>query len=106
MSVGIVSPEAERRLNEMVRTQDGFEIAELDLVLRGAGEMAGTRQAGWGAFRIANPVRDEKLLKLAKAEAVKIVEETDPEITAEDRKRVMEHLRTHWQRRYGLVEVG
>ncbi|HEY6968511.1 MAG TPA: ATP-dependent DNA helicase RecG [Candidatus Angelobacter sp.] len=106
MTGGKVSPEAERRLNEMVRTQDGFEIAELDLQLRGAGEMAGTRQAGWGSFRIANPVRDEKLLKLAKAEAVKIVEETDPEISVEDRKRIMEHLRTHWQRRYGLVEVG
>jgi ATP-dependent DNA helicase RecG len=106
MTGGKVSPEAERRLNEMVRTQDGFEIAELDLEIRGGGEMAGTKQAGWASFRIANPMRDRKLLELAKAEAVKIVEETDPEITAEDRKRVVEHLRTHWQRRYGLVEVG
>jgi hypothetical protein len=39
-------------------------------------------------------------------EAAKLVEEKDPEITLEDRKRVMEHLRQHWQRRYGLVEVG
>jgi ATP-dependent DNA helicase RecG len=106
MTGGKVSPEAERRLNEMVHTQNGFEIAELDLEIRGGGEMAGTRQAGWETFRVAKPVRDKKLLDLAKAEAVRIVEETDPEITAEDRKRIMEHLRTHWRRRYGLVEVG
>ena len=106
MTAGKVSPEAERRLNEMVRTQNGFEIAELDLEIRGGGEMAGTRQAGWETFRIAKPMRDKKLLELARAEAVKIVEETDPAITAEERKRIMEHLRTYWQRRYGLVEVG
>jgi ATP-dependent DNA helicase RecG len=106
MTGGKVSPEAERRLNEMVRTQNGFEIAELDLEIRGAGEMAGTRQAGWSSFRVANIIRDKELLDLAKAEAVKIIEENDPAITAEDRKRVLEHLRTHWQRRYGLVEVG
>ncbi len=106
MTGGKVSPEGERRLNEMVRTQNGFEIAELDLEIRGGGEMAGTRQAGWQSFRIANPVRDKKLLELAKLEAAKIVEETDPEITAEDRKRIIDHLRAHWQRRYGLVEVG
>ena len=106
MTGGKVSPEAERRLNEMVRTQNGFEIADLDLQIRGAGEMAGTRQAGWSSFRIANLVRDKKLLELAKTEAARIIEESDPAITAEDRKRIMEHLRIHWQRRYGLVEVG
>jgi hypothetical protein len=39
-------------------------------------------------------------------EAAKLVEEKDPKISLEDRKRVMQHLRQHWQRRYGLVEVG
>jgi len=106
MTGGKVSQVAERRLNEMVRTQDGFEIAELDLELRGPGEFFGTKQAGMPGLRVANILRDRKMLELAKREAVKIVEESDPEITVEDRHRVMQHLRQHWQRRYGLVEVG
>ncbi|HEY6352283.1 MAG TPA: ATP-dependent DNA helicase RecG [Candidatus Angelobacter sp.] len=106
MTGGKISPEGERRLNEMVRTQDGFEIAELDLELRGFGELFGTRQAGFSSFRVANPVRDKKLMEIAKTEAVKVVEDSNPDYTAEDRRRIMEHLRSHWQRRYGLVEVG
>ena len=57
-------------------------------------------------LRIANILRDRKLLELAKVEAAKLVAESDPEITLADRQRVMQHLRQHWQRRYGLVEVG
>ena len=106
MTGGKVSPEGERRLNEMVRTQDGFEIAELDLELRGPGDFFGTRQAGMPGLRIANILRDRNLLELAKVEAAKLVEEKDPEITFSDRQRVMQHLQQHWQRRYGLVEVG
>ena len=106
MTGGKVSPEAERRLNAMVRTQDGFEIAELDLELRGPGEFFGTKQAGMPGLRIANILRDRNLLELAKVEAAKLVSESDPEITLADRQRVMQHLRQHWQRRYGLVEVG
>ena len=90
----------------MVRTQDGFEIAELDLKLRGPGEFFGTKQAGMPGLRVANILRDRNLLELAKTEAAKLVQESDPEITAEDRQRVLQHLRQHWQRRYGLVEVG
>jgi ATP-dependent DNA helicase RecG len=106
MTGGKVSPEAERRLTEMVRTQDGFEIAELDLELRGPGEFFGTKQAGMPGLRIANILRDRNLLEVAKVEAAKLVSESDLEITLSDRQRVMQHLRQHWQRRYGLVEVG
>ncbi len=50
MTGGKVSPNAEERLGAMVRTQDGFELAELDLELRGPGEFFGTRQAGLAGF--------------------------------------------------------
>ena len=106
MTGGKISPEGEERLKTMVRTQDGFEIAERDLELRGPGEFFGTRQAGMPGFRVANLIRDRKLLELARTEAAKIVDRKDPEITNADWERIMQHLRQHWQRRYGLVEVG
>jgi ATP-dependent DNA helicase RecG len=101
-----VSPEADQRLNAMVRTQNGFEIAELDLQLRGPGEFFGTRQAGMPSLRLANLVRDRELLEVAKTEASRFVAGSDAEITSADRERVMDHMRNHWQRRHGLVEVG
>ncbi len=106
MTGGKISPEGEERLKTMVRTQDGFEIAERDLELRGPGEFFGTRQAGMPELRVANILRDRKLLELARMEANRIVEQNDPEITPHDRDCIMQHLRQHWQRRYGLVEVG
>ena len=58
MTGGKVSEEGERRLDAMVRTNDGFQIAELDLELRGPGEFFGTRQAGMPSFQVANLIRD------------------------------------------------
>jgi ATP-dependent DNA helicase RecG len=101
-----VSPEAEERLNAMVRTQNGFELAELDLAMRGPGEFFGTRQAGLPDFRVANLVRDRDLLELAKQEAARFAASPDDRVTEAERKRVWEHLRQAWQRRYGLVEAG
>ena len=69
MTGGKVTEEGERRLDAMVRTNDGFQIAELDLELRGPGEFFGTRQAGLPNFRVANLIRDRQLLELAKREA-------------------------------------
>src|SRR5437762_2506160 len=64
-----LTPEAEERLAAMVKTTNGFEIAELDLRLRGPGEFFGTRQAGMPDFRVANLLRDRELLEVAKREA-------------------------------------
>jgi len=101
-----ISPEGEQRLDTMVRTTDGFEIAEVDLALRGPGELAGTRQAGVPEFRVANLVRDRELLELAKKDAAALVNGSDPQVSPDDKARAMAHLKAHWQRRYGLVEVG
>jgi ATP-dependent DNA helicase RecG len=101
-----VSPLAEERLNAMVRTQDGFELAELDLTMRGAGEFFGTRQAGLPEFRVANLVRDRQLLELAKQEAARFANHPDPAVTEPERARVWARLKEAWQRRYGLVEAG
>ena len=101
-----VSEQGEERLNAMVRTQDGFELAELDLELRGPGEFFGTRQAGLPEFRVANVVRDRKMLELAKQEAARFVESRGAEATEHERAITRAHLTSTWQRRYGLVEVG
>ncbi len=101
-----ISPVGEERLNAMVRTQDGFELAELDLSLRGPGEFFGTRQAGLPDFRVANLLRDRQLLELAKQEAARFANQPDPSLTEPERARVWARLREAWQRRYGLVEAG
>ncbi len=101
-----VSPVGEERLNAMVRTQDGFELAELDLRLRGPGEFFGTRQAGLPDFRVANLVRDRQLLELAKMEAARFATAPGTEVTEAERLRVWARLKEAWQRRYGLVEAG
>ncbi|WP_174240898.1 ATP-dependent DNA helicase RecG [Granulicella sp. S190] len=105
MTGGRVSEQAEARLDAMVRTQNGFELAELDLQQRGPGEFFGTRQAGMPEFRVANLIRDRALLELAKIEAARFVAEPDPKISREEKDVVWERLKMQWQRKYGLVEA-
>ena len=91
------------RLETMVRTTNGFEIAEIDLKLRGPGEFFGTRQHGQLGFHIANPLRDRELLELARREAFALVENPEAE---PERRRIFDYLGPKWQRRYQLAAVG
>ena len=106
MTGGKVSEEGDRRLNAMVRTTDGFQIAELDLELRGPGEFFGTRQAGLPSFQVASLIRDRELLEVAKREAAAVLAGPNAEISEEEINRALRHMRSRWQRTYGLVEVG
>jgi len=106
MTGGKVSEEGDRRLDAMVRTNDGFEIAELDLELRGPGEFFGTRQAGIPSFRVANIIRDRQLLEAAKREAAAVLSGPNKEFTQPEIDRAIRYMRSRWQRQYGLVEVG
>ncbi len=67
--------EGKKRMETMVKTNDGFEIAEVDLRLRGPGDLHGTQQSGIIDLRIANLVKDEKILKYARDLANKILDE-------------------------------
>jgi ATP-dependent DNA helicase RecG len=100
-----ISPEAEQRLDAMVRTQNGFELAEFDLQQRGPGEFFGTRQAGLPDFRVANLARDREILELAKTEAACFVDAPDPAMPRSEIDAVWSRLKLQWQRRYGLVEA-
>jgi ATP-dependent DNA helicase RecG len=106
MTAGKVSEDGDRRLDAMVRTTDGFEIAELDLQLRGPGEFFGTRQAGMPSFQVANIIRDRQLLEAAKQEAATVLAGPNAEISQQEINCALHHMRTHWQKTYGLVEVG
>jgi ATP-dependent DNA helicase RecG len=104
MTGGKVSEDGERRLDAMVKTNDGFKIAELDLELRGPGEFFGTRQAGMPSFQVANLIRDRKLLETAKREAAAVLAGED--VSPIEADRAIQHMRSRWHKAYGLVEVG
>jgi ATP-dependent DNA helicase RecG len=106
MTGGKVSEDGERRLDAMVRTSDGFKIAELDLELRGPGEFFGTRQAGMPSFQVADLIRDRQLLEAAKREAAGVLAGPNAEITQAEIDTALRHMRTRWHKSYGLVEVG
>jgi ATP-dependent DNA helicase RecG len=106
MRGGKVSEEGERRLDAMVRSNDGFHIAELDLELRGPGEFFGTKQAGIPSFRVANIIRDRQLLEAAKREAAFVISGPNAEISKEEIDRALREMRSRWATSYGLVEVG
>ena len=91
------------RLETMVRTTNGFEIAETDLLIRGPGEFFGTRQSGELGFHVANPLRDRELLERARKEAFSLVQ--DP-AQKESLQRMLHLLPPHWQRRYHLARIG
>jgi ATP-dependent DNA helicase RecG len=94
---------ARARLETMVRTADGFEIAETDLQLRGPGEFFGTRQSGDLSFHVANPVRDRELLERARREAFSFAD--DP-ARVSALQEMLRALPAEWQRRYHLARVG
>ncbi len=94
---------AKERIRTLVDSSDGFKIAEMDLKLRGPGEFFGTKQSGLPSLRIANILRDPDILVAAKHEARAFVEEPP---SPEAFSRAVEYIKGHWQRRYGLVQVG
>src|ERR1700730_5708613 len=98
-----MTDEARARLETMVRTSNGFEIAETDLQLGGPGEFFGTRQSGAFGFHIANPLRDKELLEQARREAFAIADGTSQRPALD---RILRSLPSEWQRRYHLAKVG
>jgi len=80
-----LSTEAKTRLETMVRTNDGFELAEVDLKLRGPGDLMGTQQSGILNLKIADIVKDNDILQLARNYAITILKD-DPSLSKEENK--------------------
>jgi ATP-dependent DNA helicase RecG len=97
--------DARERLEAMARTQDGFEIARVDLKLRGPGELLGTRQAGQRLLEVADLYRDEAILEEARAEAFALVD-ADPSLALPENAAAREALLERWAGRLSLAQVG
>ena len=87
MTAHQLSSDSKTRMETMCRTNDGFEIAEVDLKLRGPGDLLGTQQSGILQLRIADLVRDRDLLQIARHEAIKLLKE-DPSLSLPEHQAV------------------
>lgn len=100
MTKNELSETAKKRMGAMVSTTDGFRLAELDMELRGPGEMDGTRQSGLPEFKVADLTTDQAILGMARESAIELIRE-DPELVTQRYSRLKEHLKkhgflTHW----------
>ncbi|MBD1399277.1 ATP-dependent DNA helicase RecG [Pelovirga terrestris] len=99
------SEDAQKRLDVMIKTDDGFRIAEADLEIRGPGDFLGTRQAGLPDFRVASLTRDVSILEAARQAAFNYIEQTD-HLTTPEARPVREELIKRWGSRLELANIG
>jgi len=92
-----------RRLQVMCETNDGFRISEEDLKIRGPGDFLGTRQSGLPDLRVANLIRDYKILEVARREAFAWLER-DPQLT--EHPLAKETLKRRWGQKLALADIG
>ena len=98
--------EARTRLETMLRTSDGFEISEIDLRLRGAGDFFGTRQSGLPDLKIADITQDHDILEQAR-DAATLLTERDPDMSDPEHHDLRHHYESYYARRsLGYARVG
>jgi ATP-dependent DNA helicase RecG len=100
-----ISAEAKRRLDAMVKSNDGFKMAEIDLEIRGPGEFFGTRQSGIPELRIANLMRDTSILEAARREAFTWVDQ-DPDLTKPESRPIRSLLERKWKGKLEWLTTG
>ena len=93
------------RLEALVRSTDGFVIAEEDLRIRGPGEFFGFRQWGMPEFRVANIVRDADLLQQARSEAFALLRQ-DPQLSSSVHHGLREAMLRKWEKKLDLGSVS
>jgi ATP-dependent DNA helicase RecG len=86
-----LSADGRIRIETMVRTTDGFEISDVDLKLRGPGDLEGTRQSGILDLKLADIVRDEQMLRAARNIAQKLLDD-DPHLSSPENQRIVRYL--------------
>ncbi|MFQ5799531.1 MAG: hypothetical protein ACE5H0_12685, partial [Bacteroidota bacterium] len=96
---------ASRRLETIVKTTDGFKIAEVDLEIRGPGDFFGTRQSGLPDLRIANIITDGAILTAARREAFLLVDQ-DPQLRSPENQPIRQHFERTFKESLSLVRAG
>ena len=102
---GSLTDDGIRRIKAMTRTNDGFELAEADLEIRGPGEFFGTRQSGLPDFKIANILRDASLLEVAKSEANRLAKR-DSNLSQHAHQVLRSELQTQWAGHLKMASIG
>ena len=103
MSGNKLSVDSRKRLDTMVRTNDGFEIAEVDMRLRGPGNISGTQQSGSPLdFKIANIITDSKILQIARHQAFKLLEK-DPQLSLQENYYIAQKVKQEIRNSFGNV---
>ena len=106
MSSYKISDESRKRLGTMVRTNDGFEIAEVDMKLRGPGDLEGTQQSGIGFdLKIANLSKDGEILNLARRVASEILE-NDPLLQREENRLLLQAVKASRQTDFNWSSIS
>jgi len=105
MSGEKISQDAKERLYTMTRTNDGFQIAEVDLKLRGPGDIMGTQQSGVIEMSIADWVQDADIMELAREKAITIIE-SDPELSRPENANLNQFIKDRIRRKLSWSRIS
>lgn len=100
-----LSTESRMRMETMVRTNDGFEISEVDLKLRGPGDIEGTQQSGVTDLKLADLGRDGQILQMARQSASFLLDE-DPDLIQEKNLPIVLKLKTISENKRDWSKIG
>ena len=100
-----VAGKARERLELFAGTEDGFRVAEIDLEMRGPGEVWGTRQSGYPSFRLINPLSDHELVQHSWEESGKLLS-ADPGLKRPENRVVADYFRRYYKGRMELADIG
>ena len=100
-----LSKEAEIRLDAMVRSNDGFYLSEVDLKLRGPGDIQGTQQSGVLSLKLADIIKDEKILRIARQDAKEILA-NDPMLQNLENEKIRNHYLQYYNKRFDWGKIS
>jgi ATP-dependent DNA helicase RecG len=100
-----MSEESQKRMQTMVETNDGFKIAEVDLEIRGPGDLSGTQQSGILNLKISDLSKDQLLLSQARESVLTLIDE-DPELIHSDNHVITAYLRKLASKKSDLSRIS